>query len=404
MSIVDHPTWLVAQREVTEGFRSKAVKITLAISAIAIAGIIVIFHLSSSNSSESVTALAVVGEATSADEARLDAVGDAVGTRIDVVHVADDDDARVAVADGAADAAVLSEGSSILTDEHVDLEGDSKLAVVINVLRADLALSEGLGSAGLSPQEIDSVRANEPPPVESLQPAEDDDDSGRVSTAIVMNVLLFLLLQTYGGWVISGVTREKASRVVEVLLSTLTARQLLFGKIIGIGVMALIHASVMIVVALVTAQTVGLDVLDGFRAGDLAIGGVWFLLGYGLYCCAFAAAGSLCNRVEDAQGVAVPIMLPLIASYVIGFSAADGANSLLWVLSFFPPTAVLCMPVLSATGDVPIWAVGLSMAITVVGAYLIALLASRIYSHSILKSGKRVSWREALGRRAAEAA
>lgn len=406
MTLFDRPTLLVAKREITEGFRSKAVKITLAISALAVAGIIVVFHLASSSSGESATTLAVVGTPSAVERVRLDAMGEAIGTRIDVVATADTDAARAAVSDGDADAAILSDPAVILTRDPVDLEGDSKLAVVINVVRADLALRQGLGSAGLTPEEIDSLRFNEPPPVESLETpaAADDDDAGRVGTALVMNVLLFLLLQTYGGWVISGVTREKASRVVEVLLSTLTARQLLIGKIIGIGVMALLQASVMIVVALATARIVGLDVLDGFRAGDLAVGGVWFMLGYALYCSAFAAAGSLCNRVEDAQGVAVPIMLPLIGSYIIGFTAADGANTLLWVLSFFPPTAVLSMPVLSATGVVPIWAVVASMAITLVAAYLTALLAARIYSRSILRTGKRVSWREALSRRSAEAA
>lgn len=408
MTFLDQPTRLVAKREITEGFRSRAVKITLAISAVAVAGLIVLFRLASSDSGDSVTTLAVVGAPSSGDEVRIDSIGDALGTRIDVVQTADIAAARAAVADGDADAAVLSDPASILTRDPVDLDGDATLAVVINVLRTDLALTEGLGSAGLTPAEIDAVRTNEPPPVESLEPAavdeENGDDAGRVGTALVMNILLFLLLQTYGGWVISGVTREKSSRVVEVLLSAVSARQLLIGKIMGIGVMALFQASVMIVVALVTARIVELDVLDGFRPADLAVGGVWFLLGYALYCSAFAAAGSLCSRVEDAQGVAVPIMLPLIASYVIGFTAAGGANTLLWVLSFFPPTAVLTMPVLSATGVVPIWAVVASMAITLVAAYLTALLAARIYSRSILRTGKRVSWREALSRRSAEAA
>jgi len=404
MSIIDPATWLVAKREITEAIRAKAFKILLGISAVAIAGIIVIFHFASNSSSESVTDLGIVGNSVT-DEAGLDALGDAIGSRIEVVSFADDDVARAAVADGDVDAAILADDASILTNEHVDLDGDSKLAIVINVLRSDLALNEGLGSAGLTPSEIDTVRGSEPPPVNSIEPEDDDgDDKGRVGTAMTINVLLFLLLQTYGGWVVSGVTREKSSRVVEVLLSTVTARQLMFGKILGVGIVALIHASGMVVTALVTAKIVGLDVLDGFRPGDLAIGAIWFLLGYALYCCAFAAAGSLATRSEDAQGVTLPVMLPLIAGYIIGFSAGGGANTLLWILAFFPPTAVLCMPVLSATGEVAIWMVVLSMVITAVAAYLVGLLAARIYARSILKTGKRVSWKEALSRKAAEAA
>ena len=102
--------------------------------------------------------------------------------------------------------------------------------------------------------------------------------------------------------------------------------------------------------------------------------------------------------------MALPIMLPLILGYIIGFSAAEGPNTLLWVLSFFPPTAVLCMPVLSATGAVPVWAVLVSIAITAAFAYVVALGAAKIYERSILKTGKRVSWREAFGRRADAAA
>ena len=403
MNVIDHTTWLVAKREITEGVRAKAFKILLGISAVAVAGLIVIFHFASNSSSESVTDLGLVGN-SAMDDASLDALGDAIGTRIDVVHLPDDDAARVAVADGNVDAAVLADAASILTNEHVDLDGDSKLAIVINVLRSDLALSEGLGSAGLTPSEIDAVRGSQPPPVNSIEPADNGSD-GRVGTAVAMNILLFLLLQTYGGWVVTGVTREKSSRVVEVLLSTVTAKQLMLGKIIGIGIVALTHAAVLVVTALVTAQVVGLDVLDGFRPGDIAIGAIWFLLGYALYCCAFAAAGSLATRSEDAQGVTLPVMLPLIAGYIIGFSAAGGdANTLLWILAFFPPTAVLCMPVLSATGAVAIWMVVLSMVITLAAAYLIGLLAARIYARSILKIGKRVSWREALSPKAAETA
>jgi ABC-2 type transport system permease protein len=237
--------------------------------------------------------------------------------------------------------------------------------------------------------------------VESVNPpTEDEVDSSRIGLAIVMKVLLFLLLQTYGGWVVQGVTREKASRVVEVLLSAITPRQLLFGKLLGIGVVALAHAVVLIATALVAAQIAGLDVLDGFRLGDIAVGALWFLLGYILYCCAFAAAGALCSRAEDAQGAAMPIMMPMLAGYIVGFSAAGGASTVLWVLAFFPPTAVLCMPVLNALGVVPVWGVLLSMLLTLATAVLIALLAARIYERSILRTGKRVSWREALRVRA----
>ena len=313
--------------------------------------------------------------------------------------VADDAAARDAVENGDADVALLDEATTIVVEEPIDADDTSDVATVVNVLRSDIALTQGLTEVGMSQQEIAAALSHDPPAVESIDGGDRGDDNGsRVATAVIINIALFLLLQTYGGWVVSGVTREKASRVVEVLLSTLTARQLMFGKILGIGTLALIHAATLVATAIVAATIVGIDVPDGFRATDILVGAAWFVLGYALYCSAFAAAGSLCSRAEDAQGAVLPIMLPLIAGYIIAFSAADGASTLLWVLAFFPPTAVQCMPVLYATGEAPVWAMLLSMAITAMSAYAVARLAGAIYSRSILKAGKRVSWREAVGR------
>ena len=312
----------------------------------------------------------------------------------------DDAAARAAVDSGDADLAVLDGASAIVVDEPIDADDDSDLVAVVNVLRSDIALTEGLGG-GRAVAGGDR-RGGVPRAAGGREPRRarptTRTTSGRVGTAIIINIALFLLLQTYGGWVVSGVTREKASRVVEVLLSTVTARQLMFGKIIGIGAIALLHAAALVATAIVSAAIVGIDVPDGFRATDVLVGAVWFLLGYALYCSAFAAAGSLCSRAEDAQGAVLPIMLPLVAGYIIAFSAAGGPSTLLWVLAFFPPTAVQCMPVLYATGEAPVWAMLLSMAITAVAAYAVARLAAAIYSRSILKGGKRVSWREAVGR------
>ena len=228
-----------------------------------------------------------------------------------------------------------------------------------------------------------------------MQPGDSGADTSRSGVALVTNILLFLMLQTYGSWVLTAVTREKASRVIEVLLAVIRPKQLLVGKTIGIGLVALGHAAVLIVVAYVTTRIVGLDITGGLRAGDLLVGAVWFLLGYALYCSVFAAAGALCARVEDAQAYAFPVMIPLLFAYIASFSAASGANTLLWVLAFFPPTAVLAMPTLYAIEAAPLWAVLLSMAITAAAVVVVANLAAKIYERSVLRTSRRVGWREA---------
>jgi ABC-2 type transport system permease protein len=397
MAARERPVWLVARREIVEATRTTSFRVTLLISALALAAIIVVANLSS----DEPTTHDVVVAGTDAP-ARVDAlarVGAAAGLAVHVTTAPDDDAARALVADGDADVAVAADGATLTTRQPVDLAGDSDLARVVNVVRADLALDNGLRAAGLTPEQAEQVRASPAPEVVSVQGEDPDEvDPSRIATATITNILLFIMLQTYGQWVLTGVTREKASRVVEVLLSVITPRQLLVGKVLGIGMLALAHAAVLILTAFVTTRIMGVDLTDGIALGDLALAGVWFVLGYGLYCSAYAAAGSLVSRVEDAQSVAFPVMLPLLFGYLVSFSAAGGASTLLWVLAFIPPTAVVAMPTLYAIGEAPLWAMAVSMALTVAAIVLVAGLAAMIYERSVLHSGKKLGWKEAFRR------
>ncbi len=338
----------------------------------------------------------VVAGGGAVSAASVEQLGAAVGIDVAVSTAADDDAADAAVEAGDADVAVSADGTRLTTKNELDLTDGSTRATLVNVLRSDLALQTGLRDAGLDADQAAAVRDTPPPVVESLTPTDNDDvDSDRVATATITNILLFILLQTYGQWVVTAVTREKASRVVEVLLAVIRPRQLLVGKVLGIGTVALLHAAVLIAVALVTTRVMDVDIATGITVGDLLLAGVWFVLGYSLYCSAYAAAGSLVSRVEDAQTVAFPIMLPLLFGYIVSFSVVGGASTLLWVLAFFPPTAVVAMPTLFAVGEAPLWAVLISMALTVVAIIGVAMLAARIYERSVLRTGKKLSWREA---------
>ena len=391
--MTDRPIALVARREIREATKARSFRVSIVLSAVALAAIIVIAHLAGGDDERSVDVVVAGPEAaTKAEE--YGQLGDSVGVRFDVTTAVDDAAASAAVEDGDADIAVYERGTALATKDEVDLADDSTVATALNVLRADIALDSGLAEVGLGPDQADDVRATPPPPVRAFQPDEGVDTS-RSGVAVVTNILLFLMLQTYGGWVLTAVTREKASRVIEVLLAVIRPKQLLVGKIIGIGLVALAHAAVLIGVAYGTTRIVGLDITGGLRPGDLLVGGIWFLLGYSLYCSVFAAAGALCARVEDAQAYAFPVMIPLLFAYIASFSAASGANTLLWVLAFLPPTAVLAMPTLYAIGAAPLWAVVLSMAITAVSIVLVASVAAKIYERSVMRTARKVGWREA---------
>jgi ABC-2 type transport system permease protein len=393
--VADQPIALVARREIREATRARSFRVSIVLSAVALAAIIVIAHLAAGDDERSVDVV-VAGPDSAAEATEYGRLGDSVGIRFDVTAAADDAEASAAVRDGTADVAVLEHGRALATKDEVDLTGDSTLATALNVLRADIALDTGLATVGLGPDQAAEVRATQPPPVRALQSGDQGADTSRSGVALVTNILLFLMLQTYGSWVLTAVTREKASRVIEVLLAVIRPKQLLVGKTIGIGLVALAHAFVLIAVAFVTSRIVGIEITGGLRPGDLLVGGVWFILGYSLYCSVFAAAGALCARVEDAQAYAFPVMIPLLFAYIASFSAASGANTLLWILAFIPPTAVLAMPTLYAIEAAPLWAVVLSMAMTAASVMLVANVAAKIYERSVMRTARKIGWREAL--------
>jgi ABC-2 type transport system permease protein len=119
-------------------------------------------------------------------------------------------------------------------------------------------------------------------------------------------MLLYGQIFGYGYWVASGVIEEKSSRVVEILLSTARAGDLLAGKIIGIGLLGFAQLTVTAIVVLGLALVTG--VID-LPAGTLtAVLGVlfWFLIGYSLYSCVFAVSGALVSRMEELQNTTAP--------------------------------------------------------------------------------------------------
>jgi ABC-2 type transport system permease protein len=195
-----------------------------------------------------------------------------------------------------------------------------------------------------------------------------------------------------------GVGEEKQNRIVEVILASVRPIQLLVGKVFGVGLLALAQALLMVAVFLGLGAAVGSSLVHGAAAGIVIVGAVFLVLGYAFYCTAFAAAGSLVSRQSDVGTVVLPVQLPLIVAYALSYTViyANGANTFYHVLGFLPPTAPIAMPVLYAAGDVPVWQVVVAAVLTAAGTVWMARLAVRIYSNSILKTGPRISFRQAI--------
>jgi len=239
--------------------------------------------------------------------------------------------------------------------------------------------------------------ANDPAPLvlAVLQPAP-PHRSENAAVAFVGVLLLYGQLFGYGIWVASGVIEEKASRVVEMLLSAIRPKQLLLGKIVGIGTLGLAQLIAISSFAIGLAfATNAINVsFSAFGAAGLVIG--WFILGFAFYATLFAAAGSLVTRMEELQNVIVPINLTILVSFFISIGALQDPNGRLQVIaSILPTSSALAMPVRIVLGAAPGWQIALSLIVLVGSTILLVPFAARLYSGAVLRTRGRVRIREA---------
>ncbi|HSL64461.1 MAG TPA: ABC transporter permease [Gaiellaceae bacterium] len=264
------------------------------------------------------------------------------------------------------------------------------------VFRADV--DEEL--AAVADTAVRSVRRHLPPAPEltpaTLEAATSEPSDAEIVAAIFGAILLLGSLAVYGEWVTVGVVEEKSNRVVELILSTVRPRHLLAGKVIGIGLLGLAQ------LALFAGLAAALIVAGAFDApaelgGSVALVIPWFALGFALYAVAFAAAGALASRQQDASAAAQPVTLTLVATYFVGYAALTAApNGLLaGVLTVFPVTAPLVLPARSALVGVPLWQHVLAVVLTIGATYALVRFAGRVYAHGLLHSGPRLDPRTA---------
>ena len=209
------------------------------------------------------------------------------------------------------------------------------------------------------------------------------------NAAIIMSMLLFMAIIVYGNLVLTGVAEEKSSRVVEVLLARMPARNLLAGKVAGIGLLGFAQVAVTALAALLAALAAGSARIPAVSGGVLAWVVAWFILGYAIYAMAYGALGSLASRAEDASNVAAPVSYILGAAYFASFmvvnSNPDSAGSKL--ISLFPATAPFAMSGRIAIGAAAWWEPVIAVALTVAAIAGLVVLAGRVYTGAILHTG-----------------
>lgn len=383
---------LVAARELRVRARSRAFQVSTGISIAMVALLLVIPTLRGDE--PAFYDVVTVGVAPEIAELGVQEAANAVGAGAGATGVADVASAERAVASGEADAAIID--GAVVVRRTPGRGETSRTALFAQALSRSVADQLALAGLGVDPAVATAALRRPPLVVRGLE-APRTDERERV-TALAGIVLLFFQLVQYSNWVITGVVEEKASRIVEVLLCTMKPVELLTGKVLGIGVLALGHSLALLSTALGVSLATGSDVLSRAAWTSVLASAGWFVLGYAFSCTLNAAAGSLVSRQEDAQSVIAPIMVPMMVGYITATTvlASGEVSTLARVLAYVPMTAPFCMPALIAAGAVGPTGVAVAVVLMVVAIVAGARLASGVYTRSILRTGKRVPWREAL--------
>ena len=213
-------------------------------------------------------------------------------------------------------------------------------------------------------------------------------------------VALLTVLLLYGQAVSQGVTEEKSSRVVELLLTTLSPRRLLAGKVLGIGLLGLGQLLLADGAALLAGRLAGGAGLPAAAPETVALIVLWFVLGYVFYSVAFAAAGSLVSRQEDLQTAMMPISFALLGAFYLALIVANGnANSPgAQVAASLPPFSPMVVSARMVLGEMNAAGLAAAVAIDLIATVALIRLAGRIYERAILRIGPPVTLRGALGR------
>jgi len=257
--------------------------------------------------------------------------------------------------------------------------------------------------------------------------------------SMIMGIFLFMFITMFGSMVMSSVIEEKTSRVVEVLVSSVKATELMFGKIIGVALVAITQFLLWIALsaAIITigGSAMGLDKLGGSKATELvttmsgmdgeqleavvsqaapmseaetilttlanlpipkivALFLIYFIFGYLLYASLFAAIGSAVENEGDTQQLQLPLTIPLMLAYFIALYAFRAPDS---PIAFWGSMIPFTSPVVMISRlpfGVPTWEIIVSIALLVVTFALCAWLSAKIYRIGILMFGKKSTWKD----------
>jgi len=256
-----------------------------------------------------------------------------------------------------------------------------------------------------------------------------DDTEVKTIISYIVGFAMYMMILIYGAQVMQGVIEEKQNRIVEVLASSVTPFQIMFGKVIGIGFVGLTQVLIWITIVMATLFFAGnlltspekineilgsmqamdaldasttemLSMIENIGIPDITIAHIigflfYFLTGYFIFATLFAAVGSTVDQMQDANSMSMPLsMLVIIPIMLISPTVLNPESTYIAIFSLFPFFAPILMVARIMSINLPEWQIILSIILQIATFLLCLKLAGKVYRSGMLKYGKKASYKD----------
>jgi ABC-2 type transport system permease protein len=232
---------------------------------------------------------------------------------------------------------------------------------------------------------------------------EEELNQARGLVYVLLFVIYFAVIM-YASMIAMEVATEKSSRVMEILISSVSPIKQMFAKILGIGLLSLTQLAVLLSVGYFSIKR-NLSSLEGgffdaFGFGNVSVSTIayaviFFILGYFLYATLAAFLGSLVSRIEDVQQMITPMTLLVVAGFMIAmFGLGKPDSPFIVITSYIPFFTPMIMFLRVGMLNIPIWETVLGISILVGTIVILAVFGARVYRGGVLMYGKSNSFKD----------
>ncbi|PEV13892.1 sodium export permease [Bacillus thuringiensis] len=252
----------------------------------------------------------------------------------------------------------------------------------------------------LSEEAVKSLTMN----VQAKKQNLNNEETSSFLLVYLLVAIMYLAITSYGNAIATAVASEKASRVMEVMVTKVSSVHMVFGKILGVGLASLTQLFIFFLSMALYIKSGIFKVSDSFFGVNIDVNMItgehaayfllYFVLGYFVYAALFAVFGSMVSRPEELSGTTMPITLILMGSLVVELLVVlDNPEGLVSrVTSYVPFTAPISMVVRIINGSVGSLEIITSMVVLLASISLIAMFAAKVYPKGVLRSGKSLKF------------